>query len=100
MKGLTEADGVYTPVFEPLEFEAVTEQYMGVTIYGVRVKDAPIGADTSATFSDGYRLFNYNISYSPQVFPPDSAASIYSKSVLAPIEGFVLSGTYTVKPGN
>lgn len=100
VKGLTEADGAYTPVLEPLEFEAVTEQYMGVTIYGVRVKDAPVGADTSSTFSDGYTLINYNVGYSPQAFPPVSAASIYSTSVLAPIEGFVLSGSYSVKSGN
>ena len=100
VKGLTEADGVYTPVLEPLEFEVVTEQYMGVTIYGVRVKDAPVGADTSPTFGDGYTLINYNVGYSPQAFPPVSAASIYGTSVLAPIEGFVLSGSYTVEPGN
>lgn len=100
VKGLTEADGVYTPVLEPLEFEAVTEQHMGVTIYGVRVKDAPVGADTSLTFSDGYTLIDYNVGYSPQAFPPVSAASIYGMSVLAPIEGFVLSGSYTVGPGN
>lgn len=100
MKGLTEADGVYTPVMEPLEFEAVTEQYMGATIYGVSVKDAPVGAVISPTFGVGYVLINYNVGYSPQVFPPDSAASILSESVLAPIEGFVLSGSYTIKPGN
>ena len=100
VKGLTEADGVYTPVFESLDFEAVTEQYMGATIYGVRVKDAPVGADTSLTFGDGYTLINYNIGDSPQAFPPVSAASIFGTSALAPIEGFVLSGSYGVAPGN
>lgn len=100
VKGLTEADGAYAPVMEPLEFEAVTEQYMGATIYGVRVKDAPVGADTSLTFGDGYMLINYNIGYSPQAFPPVSAASIFGTSALAPIEGFVLSGSYSVTPSN
>jgi len=100
VKGLTEAGGAYTPVMEPLEFEAVTEQYMGTTIYGVRVKDVPVGADTSLTFDDGYTLINYNIGYSPQAFPPVSAASIFGTSALAPIEGFVLSGSYSITPSN
>lgn len=100
VKGLTETGGAYAPVMEPLEFEAVTEQYMGTTIYGVRVKDAPVGADTSLAFGDEYMLVSYNIGYSPQAFPPVSAASIFGTSALAPIEGFVLSGSYSVTPGN
>ncbi len=96
IKGFTETNGSYTPVLEPLEFESVTEQFQGTTVYGVHVKDVPLGAFIMPTFGIGYALDDYVIYYSPQAFPPANVTVYNGVSVLKPIEGFVLSGSYGV----
>lgn len=96
IKGLTEANGSYTPVLEPLEFESVTEQYSGTTVYGVHVKDVPVGAVVMPTFGNGYEIDDLGIYYSPQASPPDDVSGHSGASALKPIEGFVVSGFYTV----
>lgn len=96
IKGFTETNGNYAPVWEQLVFESVTEQYSGATIYGVHVKDVPVGAIVMPTFGNGYALDDYSICYSSQAFPPANVTAYGGVSVLKPIEGLVLSGTYTV----
>ena len=97
IKGFTEVDNNYTPVLEPLEFESVTEQIMGKTAYGVHVKDVPVGAVVVPTFGNGYVIGNFSIYYNSQAFPPDNVTGFGGASALKPIEGFVLSGAYTVE---
>lgn len=96
IKGFTETNGNYAPVWEQLVFESVTEQYSGATIYGVHVKDVPVGAIVVPTFGNGYALDDYSIYYSSQAFPPANVTVYSGVSVLKPIEGFVLSGIYAV----
>lgn len=96
IKGFTETNGSYTPVLEPLEFESVTEQFQGTTVYGVHVKDVPLGVFIMPTFGIGYVYNDYGIYYSPQAFPPADVAAYINTTALKPIEGFVLSGTYGV----
>lgn len=96
IKGLTEVDNDYEPVLEPLEFEPVTEQYAGTTIYGVHVKDVPVGAAIVPSFDGGYVADYFSIFYSLQAFPPANVTEFSGTSALKPIEGLVLSGAYTV----
>lgn len=96
MKGFGEVDNNYTPVLEPLEFESVTEQYEGTTVYGVHIKDVPVGAIVVPTFGGGYDTDSYSIFYASQTFPPANVTEFSGASALKPIEGLVLSGVYTV----
>ena len=99
IKGFTETNGSYTPVLEPLVFESVTEQYSGATIYGVHVKDVPVGAVIVPSYGGGYADDSFSFFYSSQAFPPANVTAYGGVSVSKPIEGFVLSGTYTVVSG-
>lgn len=94
--GLVDTDNEYRPVWGSLDFESVTEQYSGATIYGVHVKNVPVGAIIRPAFGSGYTDDSFVIFYSPQAFPPSNVTSLGGTSALKPIEGFVLSGTYTV----
>ena len=77
-----------------LTTEAVTADYSGTTVYGVKMKDVPVGAPFGIS-KTGYTVTSAPvIDYSETEFPPSQNA--FSSSVLPPADGYVQSGTFTL----
>ncbi len=92
ISGFTGEETIYTE----LQIEPVTTEYRGITVYGVKVKDCPIGAtfdNNSLVFSGNLSLVNVRTGYSSEAFPPDDPV-LASCPLL--IDGTVISGQYSV----
>ena len=87
-----------SPVYASLEIEPVTDSYMGTTVYGVKVKDCPIGAPLTLVPPTGYAIIEFGLGYSETVFPPTGGSSMTYAGYL--IDGYFFSGMYKMTQGD
>lgn len=85
-----------TPTYTQLEIEGTTNEFNGKTVYGIKVKDCPVGGNLKYTLPSEYNFDtegNPAIGYSAVLFPAQPGTS---SCAMIPIEGMYQVATFVV----